>query len=154
MDDERAFAMMKRENSDAFGNNAPADAGVIAGLIAGYVDGRLTLKKVHPETPIHFIYLAERDKGELKIIGPGGREVQEARSSNRWTTFTAHTLAKHLGWTLARGDDLKPSPRFYTAFNVLTKLILPGAATPSELVGCELRDNSIIQELAELRDEL
>ncbi len=145
--------MMKRENSESYGNNAPADAGVIAGLIAGYVDGRLKLEQVHAKTPNHNIYIARRDNGKLQIIGPSGKEVEDAmapfrKSANksqggmstlRGSTFTAHTLAAHLGWIRSKGDEHSPTDRFYTGFNVLTKLILPGAATPSELEGLNQR---------------
>ncbi len=146
MDDERAFAMMKRENSESYGNNAPADAGVIAGLLAGYVDGRLKLKPVHPETAPHNVYLAERDKGKLRITGPGGREVKEARCTPTPYTFTTHTLAQHLGWMRVKGEHKQPTDRFYTAFNVLTQLILTGAATPSELEGLNQRTINDVAE--------
>ena len=141
--------MMKRENSDAYGNNAPADAGVIAGLIAGYVDGRLKLETVSKDTPPHNIYLASRNNGKLKIIGPGGAEVIEATSTHSGLTFTAYSLADHLGWVKKGGNkaaDQQPTHRFHTAFRVLTQLILPGAATPSELEGLNQRTVNAVAE--------
>ncbi len=149
MDDERAFAMMKRENSESYGVNAASDAGVIAGLIAGYVDGRLMLNPVHSKTPPYTIYLARRGGGNLQIIGPGGREVEEAMSLHTTTTFTAYALAEHLGWTHAgtnREAGTQPSRRFYAAFKALTELILPGAATPSEREGLNQRTINDVAE--------
>ncbi len=55
-------------------------------------------------TPHHNVYLATRENGKLKIIGPGGEEVKEAMSSDRGTTFTSHTLADHLGWIKVSGS--------------------------------------------------
>jgi hypothetical protein len=146
MDDERAFAMMKRENSESYGNNAPADAGVIAGLLAGYVDGRLKLEDVAASANLHTIYLATRKNGKLKIVGPGGEEVKEARRARSGHAFTTHTLAEHLGWIKANEAATRSTDRFHIAFKALTELILPGAATPSELEGLNQR---IINDVAE-----
>lgn len=135
MDDERAFAMMTRENSESYGVAAYADAGVVAGLISGYVDRRLVLDAVHAETPTRTVYLATKQNGKLRIIGPGGKEVEEARSDVTRPTFTVLTLAKHLHWTKGQPADLRASDRFYAAFNALAHLILPGAVAPKDLEG-------------------
>ncbi len=86
MSDERAFAMMKRENSEAYGTSSGADAGVIAGLIAGCVEGRLSVDKLHPETPVHVTYTARKEQGKLKIYKPDTEEVRDARSRSQSVT--------------------------------------------------------------------
>ncbi len=115
---------------------------MIAGLLAGYVDGRLKLKDFDPRTPHHATYFAIRDKGTLKIIQPNRKELEEMMSVLEGRTsfklFTTNTLAKHLGWTTIddrQPNGKQPSKRFLTAFSVLTQLFLTGAATPSELEG-------------------
>jgi hypothetical protein len=120
MSDERAFAMMKRENSEAYGTSSGADAGVIAGLISGCAEGRLTVDKVHPKSPPHTVYLAMKRNGKLWIYPPNSEEFRTWMSSLQTTTwdnvllFTTYTLAKNLGWTrsnASRNEDEAASTR-------------------------------------------
>jgi hypothetical protein len=63
--------------------------------------------------------------------------------------FTAHSLARQLNWVHenpAKGNPFQPSNRFNAAFDVLTKLILPGAASPTELEGLNQRDSIAVAE--------
>ncbi len=108
------------------------------------------------ETPLRTIYLATKEDGRLKIIGPGGEIVKkekEDRSQHYAATypklFTTHTLAKQLNWTegnTTKEGGFQPSRRFYAAFDVLTKLILPGAASPTELEGLNQREVVAVAE--------
>jgi hypothetical protein len=150
MTDERAFELMKRENSEAYGTSAAADAGVIAGLISGCIEGRLKVDRVHPKTPRHTIYMARKEKGKIKIYQPQHKEVRDAMSAHRERTsaqsliFTTYTLAKNLGWVrrdeLNNEDGQRPSRRFDAAFKVLTELILPEAVLSKELEGMTQKD--------------
>jgi hypothetical protein len=156
MDDERAFAMMRRENSESYGISASADAGVIAGLIAGAVEGRLTLGSVDKSTPFRMIYLATKESGKLQIAGPGGKIVEAVLGGTSQLAvatspklFTTHTLAMQLNWTrgnVSKEGGFEPSKRFHAAFDVLTKLILPGAASPTELEGLNQREVNAVAE--------
>ncbi len=100
----RAGREADRVVSRAYGTSAVADAGVIAGLIAGCVEGRLSVDKLHPETPVHVTYMARKEQGKLKIYKPDTEEVRNARSRSQNVTsvksflFTTYTLAKNLGW--------------------------------------------------------
>ncbi len=120
-----------------------ASVGVIAGLISGALEGRLNIDDVDERTPPRNFYLATKEDGKLKIIRPGGETVKDVikqmsrpLGGTSVKLFTTNTLAEHLNWTVGGSkakDGLQPSRRFYAAFDVLTKLILPGAASPTEL---------------------
>src|SRR3989304_7332957 len=75
---------------------------------------------VHPETPTRTVYLATREDDKPRIIGPGGQAVEAAMSSRGGGTFTATTLAEHLGWVKnSTRDGSQPTTRFHAAFNAL-----------------------------------
>ncbi len=138
-----------------------ASVGVIAGLISGALEGRLKIDDVDESTPPRNIYLALKENGKLKIIGPGGKMVEElfkeAKVENSGTFFhrertshkffTTNTLAEHLNWTVGGSkakDGLQPSRRFYAAFDVLTLIL---SARGRDDFGRETRPKKSIEPL-------